>query len=242
MKSLTKLHLAALSFAIAGGQPALAKDEYSTKEARELMHAYAKCVAKRQSKKASEALLANADNATIMRNYKMLIVDSCLTSQVKSSTEMRFSGDLYRYALADAMVNLELAARAAPDLSTVSRLAHREPEAEPQSVTAGGKKLSKRKYEAALKAHREASGFSSLSKYGECVVRLNSQGAKALLLTTPSSSEETTGFQALQPALQTCMPEGQTLRFGRVALRGSIAINYYRLAHAAHAAANQAAR
>ncbi len=37
--------------------------EFSTKETRALTHAYAKCVVDRQAKKASEALLENADGS-----------------------------------------------------------------------------------------------------------------------------------------------------------------------------------
>jgi hypothetical protein len=207
--------------------------EFSTRETRAVTHAYAKCVVGRRHRKASEALLRNVDNSTILREYRMLIVGDCLVKQVRESATMRFEGDLYRYALADALVNRELATLDMPDLSAMPRLDHRHPGEPPQRVTPSGKKLGRRKYEAAVRDYEEAAGFFYLSRYGECVVRVAPREAKALLLTTPDSSEETARFAALQPALGTCLAEGNTLKFGRVALRGTIAINYYRLAQGA---------
>jgi len=171
----------------------------------------------------------------------MLIIDDCLAREARQSVMMRFSGDLYRYALADALVNRELAAHTMPDLSTLPRLDHREPGEEPREVTAAGKKLSKKKFEDAKKGYAQTVAYAFLSKYGECVSRLNPGGAKALLLTAADSQEETARFGALRPALERCMPEGNTIRFGRTALRGSLAINYYRLSHAVRAAVTKAA-
>jgi len=226
--------------------PGLSEDwsnaDYSTKETRALTHAYAQCVVKRQPAKAAEAIAANVDNGTILRNYKMLIRDDCLTRQVRQATQMRFTGDLYRYALADALVNRELAAQPAPVLDAVPRLDHHEPGAPPQPVDARGKKLSKRKLEAARESYGRNVAYAFLSRYGECVVRADTAGAKALLLTLPDSPDETARFGALRPTLSRCLPEGQSLRFGKVTLRGSIAIKYYRLAHAARAVASGARR
>jgi hypothetical protein len=210
--------------------------DYSTKETRALTHAYARCVVKRQPAKASEAIVRNVDNGAILRDYRMLIRDDCLTRQVHQPTKMRFGGDLYRYALADALVNQELATQPVPDLEPVARLDHRNPGEPPQPTDAGGRKLAKRKFEAALQSYRENAAFAFLSRYGECVVRVDTAGAKALLVTGPDSVEEAARFAALRPALGRCLPEGETLRSGKAALRGSIAINYYRLAHASGAA------
>jgi hypothetical protein len=69
------------------------------------------------------------------------------------------------------------------------------------------------------------------------VVRIAPQDAKTLLATVPDNVEETVRFKALQPAMGRCLPEGATLKFGRTTLRGTIAVNYYRLAMAARAAA-----
>ena len=211
--------------------------DYSTKETRALTHGYAQCVVKRQPTKASQAILANVDNRTMLRDYSKLILGECLDSRVNVATQMRFAGDLYRYALADALVNRELAAQPVPALGAVAKLAHRDPGAPPQPVDDKGKKLGKRKLEAARLNFGRDVAYAFLSHYGECVVRADTAGAKALLVTKPDSPEESVRFAALRPAFSDCLPAGQSLRFGKVALRGSVAVNYYRLAHAARASA-----
>lgn len=216
--------------------------DYSTKETRALTHAYAQCVVKRQPVKASQAILANVDNATMLREYSKLILGECLSSQVNQDTQMRFTGDLYRYALADALVSRELAAQPVPALDAVPRLGHRAPGAPPQPVDDKGRKLGKRKLEAARLNYTRDVAYAFLSHYGECIVRADTAGSKALLVTKPDSPEESARFAALRPTFSRCLPEGQTLRFGKVTLRGSVAINYYRLAHAARASAGGAPR
>jgi hypothetical protein len=244
------IHLAAMASlvlatsALAAQGLSVGKDwsdaDYSTKETRALTHAYAQCVVKRQPAKASEAIVANVGNGAILRDYRMLIRDECLTRQVHQATQMRFAGDLYRYALADALVNRELAAQPAPDLAAVPSLDHHDPGEPPQPVDAKGRKLGKRKLEAAREGYGRDVAFAFLSHYGECIVRADTAGAKALLVTKPDSADESARFAALGPAFSRCLPEGQTLRFGKVALRGSVAINYYRLAHAARTPAGGA--
>jgi hypothetical protein len=217
------------------------QSDYSTKETRALTHTYAKCVVGRQAAKASEALLKNADNTMILRKYRSLVSSECLARNVPGGATMVFRGDLYRYALADAMVNRELATDPVPDLSAVPRLDQRPMPEHPQEVRPNGKKLSKRRYEAALEEYQKEASFGFLARYGECIVRLDTANSKALLLTSPDSPEEARRFTALRPALEHCLPDEWTLKFGRTALRGTIAINYYRLAHAAKAGRTDAA-
>jgi len=201
------------------------------------MHAYAKCVVRRQPAKASEAIAANLDNAVILRKYPMLLSPDCLGNAAREDVSMRFGGDLYRYALADALVNRELAAWTVADLAGVPGLVHRDPGQAPAQMTASGKRLGKRTYAAALAEYEEQSAYAYLSRYGECVVRSDGEGAKALLLTGPDTPQETAAFDRLRPVFAHCLTEGRTLRFGRTTLRGSIAINFYRLAHSTRAPA-----
>lgn len=235
--TLAMLFLAWVSAAAAQGAPSLSEDwedaDYSTKETRALTHAYARCVVRRQPAKASEAIARNVRTGAILSDYPMLVRPECLTRETKQSTRMRFGGDLYRYALADALVSRELAALPVPDLDSVAKLAHRDPGPPPAEVDSKGRKVGKRKLEEARSNYGRDVAFAFLSFYGECIVRADTAGAKALLTTTPDSAEESARFAALRPAFSRCLPEGQTLRFGKVALRGSVAINYYRLAHAA---------
>jgi hypothetical protein len=235
------LKLVLLPLALLASTPAVSAEEpdsdYSTKETRAVMHRYAKCVVKRQPAKASEAIMTNVDNATLLQRYPMLLSSDCLNNAAGDGVSMRFGGDLYYYALADALVNREFAARTVGDLAGAPSPVHRGPGTPPAQVTASGKPVARKKYEAAVKTYERAAAYAYLSRYGECVARSNADGARTLLLTGPDTPQETAAFAALRSVFERCLEQGRTLRFGRVALRGSIAINFYRLAHAARVAA-----
>ena len=222
-----------LGFALLTTAPvSAAQSDYSTAETRALMHSYARCVVERQHARAADAILRNVANDTILRDYPSLVIGSCLARDVRQTTKMRFGGDLYRYALADALVSRDLLARPMPDFGNVARLAHRDPGPVPTQVTTKGKRLGKKQYDAALKQHQDAAAYAFLSRYGECVVRVAPANSRALLATVPDTPAEAAAFKALSPAFGNCLVEGQTLELGKVALRGTVAVNYYRLAHA----------
>ncbi|HEY0149453.1 MAG TPA: hypothetical protein VGB70_10675 [Allosphingosinicella sp.] len=213
------------------------QNELSTRETRLVIHNYATCVVKQHPLKASEAIQRNVGNAAMMRDYPKLFDGDCLTRSPFEALEARFSGDLYRYAIADALVRRDLADFTQNDFENLPRLDHRDPGRPPSEIDEKGKKRSGKNFKAAIDGYNQSEAFSFLSRYGECVARVNPAAAQALLLTKPDSAEEATRFKALVPAFGTCLPEGQTLSFGKVTLRGTIAVNYYRLATAARAAA-----
>jgi hypothetical protein len=207
--------------------------DYSFKDTRILMADYAKCVVAHHPAQASEALLRNVDNTAILRDYKSLIDGRCLVEKTHTSAKMSFAGDLYRYALADALVAREFSNVAAQDMSNVPRLVNRPLPVPPPALTPASSKAERRHYAEALRKYDEARGFQVLAAFGECVARLNPVNARALILTKPTSRDEDSQFNLLKPTLAQCLPEGATVEFGKIALRGTIAVNYYRLAHAA---------
>jgi hypothetical protein len=200
-------------------------------EVRTILHQYGQCVVKREPALAAEAIIRNVDEE-LARKYGSLIIGACLPQRPGTSAVARLTGDQYRYALADALVRRELATVPVPNLDSVPMLGHRDPGTAPSRVSATGKRLSERKFEEASRRHRQASADSYLSRYGECVVRVDPAAARGLLLTDPETAEERARFAAMQTAFGTCLPENQTLNFGKLALRGTIALNYYRLAKA----------
>ena len=82
----------------------------------------------------------------------------------------------------------------------------------------------------------------ALSTVGECAVRANPQGAHSLLSARLNSNEESAAVQAMMPAFASCLPKGQQVRFNILSLRGTVAVNYYRLALAPKAAQPVAAK
>jgi hypothetical protein len=205
----------------------------SARGMRASMHAYAKCVVLEQPAKVAEALAANLDNAATIRKYPMVFSPDCLGDAVQEGASMRFDGDLHRYVLADALVNRELTGWTMPDLAGVPPLSHRDPGKAPALSKASGKPLNKRKFDAAVHEYDVSATSNYLSRYGECVVRADAGDAKALLLSIPDTPQEAAAFDRLRPAHELCVAEGRTRDFGKVARRGAIAVNYYRLAHAA---------
>ena len=209
------------------------KSDLSISATRKVLHDYGACIVQRQHKRAAEAILNNVGNDELLGRYKRLIDGNCLPVPQGKIMSVRFQHDQYRYALADALVRAELAAAPAPQLEGIAPLEHRPAGEQPSNLSPKGKPLKPEAYEAALRSYEEAKAYHFFSRYGECVVRLNPTGARALLLTTPATAEETAQFGALREALGICMPEGATVAFGKAVLRGTIAINYYRLAKAA---------
>ena len=217
-------------------QPLLAaqpQSDLQATETRRLLHSYGACVVKRQEGRAAQAIIANVDNGELIRRYGSLIDGTCLPAKMGSMVQVRFQGDQYRYALADALVRKQFAATSAPALASVPRLQHRDPGAAPARVNAKGRPIREKQYQAALRDFEAEQAYSYLSRYGECVVRVNPAAARDLLLTEPGTAQETERFAALRTAFGTCVREDQKLSLGKLALRGTIAINYYRLARAA---------
>lgn len=214
---------------------ATAASDYSVTETRRIAYDYARCVIgnARNAAAASDVLLGNVDNDTIKTKYGRLIDGNCLVSTIHAGGQMKFPADLYDYALADALVGRELAALPVPNLSNVAPLERRKLPPEPAPPPANAGKSEKARYAKALKDFDDAKSLRALGEYGECIVRTNPAGAKALLLTRPETAAETSSFDALRDAFAQCLPEGRTLSFGKVVLRGTIAVNYYRLAQAA---------
>jgi hypothetical protein len=212
------------------------KSDFSAAETRKILDDYGACVVKAQRARASEAILRNVGNGELMRRYPQLIKGECLPRQGWAALQVKFAGDQYRYALADALVRLDLAARPAPVLDAVPLLDHRAPGDPPSKLSPKGKPLKPAQYEAALRAYERAKGFNFVSRFGECVVRLNPAAARALLLTRPETPEERAAFAPMGTAFGTCMPEGVTVSFSKVVIRGTVALNYYRLAQAAQGA------
>ena len=68
--------------------------------------------------------------------------------------------------------------------------------------------------------------------FGECAVRTDPANAHALIISEPSSAEETAYISALAAAFDNCLTKGAQFTASRSVLRGLIAISYYRIAHA----------
>lgn len=75
-----------------------------------------------------------------------------------------------------------------------------------------------------------------LEQVGECVSKRDAKAARALLLTRPTSAEETGAIAALIPHFQACIPNGQTFSLSKTVARGAVAEGLYWLTKAMEAA------
>jgi hypothetical protein len=225
------LFAAALAISLPKSSIAGPYADYPTKETRQIAYDYAKCVVSRHAGDASAAVLSDTDNRTLFKSYGALVDGDCLVRIMHVSAQMKFPADLYRYALADALFARELAAVPVIDPSDMPPLSRRPPPDALPPLATNSSKRDRSKYEDAVKGLDELKTFRALGELGECVVRTNPAAAKSLLLTKPETAAEANGFDTLRAALAECIPPGMKLTLGKLVLRGTIAVNYYRLAH-----------
>jgi hypothetical protein len=196
------------------------------RETRKRVREYADCIVKKRPEDAVMAVLSTSDNATLVRDYPKLIDGYCLTG---FTDKMWFSGDLLRYALADALVRRELASQAVLDPAAIPPLNHRDP-VPPASVTQASNE--KKRFDREQWQFGVALAYSQVSHFGECVVRADPAGTHRLLASKPTSPSEGGAMLALRPSLSACLDKGNKLNLTKEVLRGTIALNYYRLAKA----------
>ena len=234
------LLLALLTVQVPMGLPDNARN-IPARQVRALIADHGDCIVKREATRASAAILAGLGSNELLDRYPQLLQESCLNNRLGERVEVRFSGDQYRFAIADALVRKELASVPPPVLDDVPPLAHASP-GEPPRTDSKGRPLEGPALEKAMWDHGADRASNYMWRYGECVVRVDPAAAKALLMTDPGSAPEGVQFAALGTALGTCLGEGRTLEFGKAELRGTMAVNYYRLAKAPQAAAVVQAR
>lgn len=157
-----------------------------------------------------------------------------IVTAANGDVEMQFPVDTMRYALAEALVHKEFpaGAPAIADAAPLEQPKLKEEDFQPNP----DRKLRKGELEKLSEAREKQIALIFLAGFGECVVRADPAVSHKLLTTEPSSSEEGSVFNALLPKFGGCLASGQSLAFPKATLRGTIAMNYYRLAHAPKAA------
>lgn len=227
------LSLAGITLVVVGScSPLLAKSraDKAEEEIRKITYDYAKCVVRNKHDKAAEVILSNFDNAVISKKFSALIDSECM-GKVAGAVQVTFPADMYRYALADALVNMDFVTREEKDFSNRLPLAHPSMPSvtERDEALASTKSKSKRAEIEKHYSNKVAVGW--LSRFGECIVRRDPIASRYWLLTIPNTPEEISRIDALRPIFSECLGDG-TMKFNRITLRGTVALNYYRLAMA----------
>lgn len=197
-------------------------------ETRRVVRDYSRCVVKSHGNTASKALITDSGNGAIEHLYPELIDGGCLSS-VAGAVQLKFGGDLFRYGLAEALVSTRLVDDATTTFADRLPLAHLPMPDRVEFDAAMAEAKGNRQRDEAQKKYSRQVAIAWLSRYGECIARQEPVKARYWLLTAADSSEEISRINDLRPAFSTCLGEG-TIKFNRTTMRGTVAINYYRLA------------
>lgn len=210
-------------------------DAAATKESRMTQVRYGECVIAREYKAAREFVLNPLLEEPALQRLTAKVTDGkCLIKSAPSSlgsVRMRFPLDTMRFSLAEALVRREFAAGPVMGIEAAAPLSQLRFDPafyEPKP----GQKLSPKELED-LKFRRDyrlARAF--LGEFGECVVRANPAASHALLLTSPVTPEESRAFNSLSAVFGNCIAGGPNMSLDKSVIRGTVALNYYRLAHA----------
>lgn len=222
----------ALWIAPAGAQSQFGENLRTQVPDQNMLASYASCVVKAKRPLASRFVL---DRTTLEfdRAYRALDDTNCMSGVSGADAQIghAMSGELMRFALAEALLRDELASIDPAALPMAARLdipqitaANYEPKAYRDYSLADMKGLDekRRKHQLAV----------IMYKFGECAVRSNPQGARTLLQAPANSAVELQALQSALPAYGACLERGTRFQLSRAELRGALAFGYYSLAHA----------
>ena len=204
--------------------------EYKAAEVRKVQLHYGECVVKKHPVEARRFVNATKSEGPDFKKNLNAVGDGFCLAEVtpgNDQSRMQFPGETLQYTLADALVRSEIREPRA-GFDNVASLDQPELVEADYRPKPGAKITDKLLTQLANDRTKQAT-IVYLAEFGECVVRKNPIQAHALLMADPGSPEEGSALQAIYPSLGGCMTAGQTLTFNRSILRGTIAMNYYRL-------------
>jgi hypothetical protein len=173
-----------------------------------MMAEYAACIADYKEKQVATYIKTIPYSKQSETSYKPLIDGECVNKQNFNLTSITFDDIQFRASIYDFLYRQAYKNTANLDYSKV----------EPSTYVA------------------EYSGdVSSIPpvtlvqrKFGDCVVRLAPNEARALLSHKIWSEDEKTRISALSPAMGQCLTSGLQLKFSRTLLRGTLAESLYK--------------
>ena len=198
-------------------------------EVRDIAQEFAICAVKRRPELAARYVLDTSFRLE-RGEFRKLFDPGCVPTDGRRFTALAGGRQQMSFALAEALVRRQYPSESMVNVTTAAPLDHSLP---PLERTHKSKPLSAETLEDLEK--RRVAG-QAISILGECVVRAHPAAAHGLLLTEPGSTSENQYLAALQPAADNCVEKGVAISLTKYSLRGTIALNYYRLANAPRAA------
>lgn len=200
--------------------------------------AYARCTVRNHHNSTRDMILSNVDNKSMERKFGDIYTEEAIAfvpncrELILISRSVIIEPDAFRASIAEVLVKKDHSEGVAGDFTNVPPLTHLQPE----SVQEYNDKINAAKFEKQRarikKAHDESVSRSWLSAYGECVVRFNTSASRDWVISKVGAAAEGEAISRIKPALSACLLEGEALTFDKYTLRGTLAINYYRMAMA----------
>jgi hypothetical protein len=205
---------------------------------RKVLADFGKCVVKLDPLSAKKAVLSDLDASEIYRDYKKLMDARCLPSTVGRGIRLQMDDLSLKAAIAQALINRDLTSQPSSDFSLVAPLSHRQPYPLKTVDDKTGQALSEKSVKSQQEAIARKALAVTVSRFGECVVRTDSAGARNVVLTAVGTPEEMAAIKGMAPALSNCIVKGENVAFTRLSIRNTLAVNYYRLANAVPGGSN----
>ena len=200
---------------------------------------YATCTVRNYHNRARDLILADLDNAAMERKFSdiytskpIAFIPGCRELFLRPRQGIAIDPDLFRASLATVLVRKDFGAATFTVFDGVAPLSHRVVESDAQFRTRLDAVHSDQP-RARMKLERDKDLTRVwLSQFGECAARRNPLASKEWLLAAPGSQDDAAAVSKLTPDFGACLAAGETLAFPKDVLRGTLAINYYRLAMA----------
>ncbi len=197
---------------------------------RDIAQEFATCAVKRRPELAARYVL-DASFRPERREFRKLFDPGCVPTDGRRFTALAGGRQQMSFALAEALVRQQYPSGAMANVTSAAPLDHSLPPLERASKF--GKPWAAETIEDMEKGRVASHAISIL---GECIVRAHPPAAHGLLLTEPGSAYEARYLEALQPVASNCIEKGAAISLTKYSLRGTVALNYYRLANAPRAA------
>lgn len=196
---------------------------------REIAHGYADCIVSRNTRQAVDIVINYVPGVAIFDRHRRLNSVQCM-DEAGGEYGVRFTGDAFRYMLAEGLVRLHYRNEGPTDFSAVAPLAHQQvgPLDEARLST-----LSESEQREVREGHAREMSLRAAAMLGECVARIEPDAVRRVALTIPNSAEEGQALTTLRPAVAACLPPDTTIRLSRTSMRGALLLAYYRLAYVA---------
>lgn len=212
-------------FAAATSVAVAPRDKFPAGFERRLLAQYADCVVKRRPKVVARFALERSFDQKLTEKVR---ISDCVP-RGHGAIAMRMQRPLLHFALADALVRRDQSLWLG-DLRTVPPLDHGTVEQEVRGIAGRWNKAQNEQQLADQQAR--AAATIGLFRFGECVLRAAPSEATELLRSEVATDSERAAFRKLQAAFENCLEMGATVTFSHEAARGTLALNYLRLARA----------